>query len=166
MPFYLFFGEGSPTKIEYRKTKVGTRILSSLLEDLVGHKWRHLDPRVFSGSKYPSDSKVFSTPLFQASSTILELPSSKLFGPSPPSWSCAETPFRRFQVPLRGRGHWHHPAGPQGDCGRSWPRGESLGPSLPPNWAVRDQSRLVLVSVLPLFFRKCLPAKVSGKSSE
>ena len=36
VPFYPFFGrvgEGSPTKIDYRK-KVGTRILTSLLEDL------------------------------------------------------------------------------------------------------------------------------------
>ena len=39
VPFYRsFFGwEGSPTKIDYRKKKVkkGTRILTSLLEDLV-----------------------------------------------------------------------------------------------------------------------------------
>ena len=33
MPFYPFFGEGSPTKIDYRKK--GTLILTSLLEDLV-----------------------------------------------------------------------------------------------------------------------------------
>ena len=31
-PFTLFLGEGSPTKIEYRKR--GTLILTSLLEDL------------------------------------------------------------------------------------------------------------------------------------
>ena len=30
---YPFFGEGSPTKIDYRK-KVGTLLLTSLLEDL------------------------------------------------------------------------------------------------------------------------------------
>ena len=30
MPFYLFFGEGSPSKIDYRKK--GTLILTSLLE--------------------------------------------------------------------------------------------------------------------------------------
>ena len=36
MPFYrFFFGEGSPTKIDYGK-KVGTLILASLLEDLGG----------------------------------------------------------------------------------------------------------------------------------
>ena len=35
-PFRLFFGwEGSPTKIDYRK-KVGTLILTSLLEDHYG----------------------------------------------------------------------------------------------------------------------------------
>ena len=33
MPFSPLFWEGSPTKIDYRK-KVGTLILSSLLEDL------------------------------------------------------------------------------------------------------------------------------------
>ena len=32
MPLYPFLGEGSPTKIDYRK-KVGTLILASLLED-------------------------------------------------------------------------------------------------------------------------------------
>ena len=32
MPFYPFFGEGSSTKIDYRKN--GTLILTSLLEDL------------------------------------------------------------------------------------------------------------------------------------
>ena len=32
VPFYPFFGEGSPSKIDYRKT--GTLILTSLLEDL------------------------------------------------------------------------------------------------------------------------------------
>ena len=32
MPFYPFLGEGSPTKIDYRKK--GTLILTSLLEDL------------------------------------------------------------------------------------------------------------------------------------
>ena len=31
VPIYPFFGEGSPTKIDYRK-KVGTLILTSLLE--------------------------------------------------------------------------------------------------------------------------------------
>ena len=35
MPFYLFFGEGSTTKIDYRRK--GTLILSSLLEDLGVH---------------------------------------------------------------------------------------------------------------------------------
>ena len=33
MPFYPFFGEGPPTKIDVL-TKVGTLLLSSLLEDL------------------------------------------------------------------------------------------------------------------------------------
>ena len=33
MPFYLFFWEGSPTRTDY--SKKGTRILTSLLEDLV-----------------------------------------------------------------------------------------------------------------------------------
>ena len=33
MPFHPFLGEGSPTKIDYRKT-VGTLIRTSLLEDL------------------------------------------------------------------------------------------------------------------------------------
>ena len=33
VPFYPFWGEGSPTKIDYRKK--GTLILSSLVEDLV-----------------------------------------------------------------------------------------------------------------------------------
>ena len=33
MPCYPFFGEGSPTKIDYRK--MGTLILTSLLEDPV-----------------------------------------------------------------------------------------------------------------------------------
>ena len=33
MPFYSVLGEGSPTKIDYRKK--GTLILTSLLEDLV-----------------------------------------------------------------------------------------------------------------------------------
>ena len=33
MPFYPFFGEGSPTKIDVLK-KVGTLIPTSLLEDL------------------------------------------------------------------------------------------------------------------------------------
>ena len=33
MPFYPFWGEGSPTKIE--RKKFGTLILTSLLEDLV-----------------------------------------------------------------------------------------------------------------------------------
>ena len=33
MPFYPFLGEGSLTKVDYRKT--GTLILTSLLEDLV-----------------------------------------------------------------------------------------------------------------------------------
>ena len=33
MPFYPFLGEGSPTKIDYRKK--GTLILASLLEDLL-----------------------------------------------------------------------------------------------------------------------------------
>ena len=33
MPFYPFWGEGFPTKIDYRKK--GTLILTSLLEDLV-----------------------------------------------------------------------------------------------------------------------------------
>ena len=32
MPFYPFWGEGSPTKIDYRKN--GTLVLTSLLEDL------------------------------------------------------------------------------------------------------------------------------------
>ena len=32
VPFYIFCGEGSPTKIDYRKK--GTFILASLLEDL------------------------------------------------------------------------------------------------------------------------------------
>ena len=32
MPFYPFWGEGSPTKIDYRKE--GALILTSLLEDL------------------------------------------------------------------------------------------------------------------------------------
>ena len=32
VPFYPFVGEGSPTKIDYRK-KVGTLILTSLLEE-------------------------------------------------------------------------------------------------------------------------------------
>ena len=34
VPCYPFLGEGSPTKIDYRK-KVGTLILTSLLEDLL-----------------------------------------------------------------------------------------------------------------------------------
>ena len=34
MPFNPFFGEGSPTKIDYRKK--GTLVLTSLLEDLGG----------------------------------------------------------------------------------------------------------------------------------
>ena len=33
VPFYPFLGEGSPSKIDYRK-KVGTLSLTSLLEDL------------------------------------------------------------------------------------------------------------------------------------
>ena len=32
MPFYPFLGEGSPTKIDYRKQ--GTLILTSIVEDL------------------------------------------------------------------------------------------------------------------------------------
>ena len=32
MPFYPFLGEGSPTKLDYRKK--GTLILTSLLEEL------------------------------------------------------------------------------------------------------------------------------------
>ena len=36
MPLYPFLGEGSPTKIDYRKN-VGTLILTSLLEDLAIH---------------------------------------------------------------------------------------------------------------------------------
>ena len=36
VPFYPFLGEGSPTKIDYRKTS--TLIPTSLLEDLVGHE--------------------------------------------------------------------------------------------------------------------------------
>ena len=35
MPFCPLLGEGSPTKVDYRKQK-GTVILSSLLEDLAG----------------------------------------------------------------------------------------------------------------------------------
>ena len=37
VPFYPFLGEGSPTKIDYRKTKteIGYPFLTSLLEDLV-----------------------------------------------------------------------------------------------------------------------------------
>ena len=35
VPFCRFLGEGSPTKIDGRKK--GTLILTSLLEDLVGH---------------------------------------------------------------------------------------------------------------------------------
>ena len=34
VPFYPFLGEGSPTKIDYRKKRVHTLILTSLLEDL------------------------------------------------------------------------------------------------------------------------------------
>ena len=34
VPFYLFLGEGSPAKINYRNKASGTLILSSLLEDL------------------------------------------------------------------------------------------------------------------------------------
>ena len=34
VPFYLFFGEGSPTKIDYRRR--GTLILTSLLEPRLG----------------------------------------------------------------------------------------------------------------------------------
>ena len=34
VPFYPLLGEGAPTKMDYRK-KVGTLILTSLLEDLV-----------------------------------------------------------------------------------------------------------------------------------
>ena len=34
MPFHPFFGEGSPPKIDYRKTKKSSLILNSLLEDL------------------------------------------------------------------------------------------------------------------------------------
>ena len=37
MPFYPFFGEGSPTKINYREK--GTLILTSLLQDLVWDGW-------------------------------------------------------------------------------------------------------------------------------
>ena len=40
MPFYPFLGEGSPTKIDYRrKKKKGTLILASVLEDIVGIYW-------------------------------------------------------------------------------------------------------------------------------
>ena len=35
VPFYPFLGEGSPTKIDYRKE--GTLILTSLLEDLAAN---------------------------------------------------------------------------------------------------------------------------------
>ena len=35
LPFFFWGGEGSPTKRDYRKIKVGTLILASLLEDLV-----------------------------------------------------------------------------------------------------------------------------------
>ena len=43
MPFYPFFGEGPPTKIDYRK-KSGTLVLTSLLEGLVGVGWgRYFD---------------------------------------------------------------------------------------------------------------------------
>ena len=33
VPFFPFWGEGSPTKIDYSKKKTGTLFLSSLLED-------------------------------------------------------------------------------------------------------------------------------------
>ena len=42
VPFYPFLGEGSPTKIDYRK-KSGTLILTSLLEDLDTHNSCGLD---------------------------------------------------------------------------------------------------------------------------
>ena len=41
MPFYPSLGEGSPTKIDYRKK--GTLILTSLLEDLVNHTTKDQD---------------------------------------------------------------------------------------------------------------------------
>ena len=52
MPFYQsFFGEGSPTKINYRKK--GSLILTSLLEDLVvilGWTWQAMSFEKFSKS--------------------------------------------------------------------------------------------------------------------
>ena len=40
--FYPFLGEGSPTKIDFRKK--GTLIVSFLLEDLAANKLTHLNP--------------------------------------------------------------------------------------------------------------------------
>ena len=51
MPFYPFFGEGSPTKIDYREK--GTLILNSLLEDLV---------EVLSENQGPASSSDAATP--------------------------------------------------------------------------------------------------------
>ena len=51
MPFYPFFGEGSPTKIDY--SKKGTLIATSLLDDLdelVDAKWLWVKNRYPNGT--------------------------------------------------------------------------------------------------------------------
>ena len=60
MPFYTFLGEGSPTKLDYRKK--GILILTSLLEDLGLVVWG-LNPRfmlMLNGKLPPQEGRVVS----------------------------------------------------------------------------------------------------------
>ena len=62
VPFYPFVGEGSPTKIDYRKTKGFTLILTSLLEKLLGRIWAfwNSDAGDLIGSPQRSDATYVS----------------------------------------------------------------------------------------------------------
>ena len=63
MPCYPFLGEGSPTKIDYRKK--GTLILTSLLEDLdkvsIHSETAYLGPHGFSSLILPAQKEELIT---------------------------------------------------------------------------------------------------------
>ena len=90
-PFYLFFGEGSPTKIDYGNKK-GTLILTCLLEDL-----EHVTAMVMTGWKLGCASPCnHGYIIYNLLTKLVEHPSR----PSHPRRPLLEVPKREVVEPL------------------------------------------------------------------
>ena len=103
MPFYLFFGEGSPTKIDCRKKD--THIPTSLLEDL-GRGSMQCVPFTVS---FRGSSTGSSSPPRLPAPTPAASPSSC---PRTPSWPCSPTEGTRGSIRKSG---WNPPPQPGTD---------------------------------------------------